>query len=73
MSDAAPALAPPSKPLAIRALNAAGGALRALGLPLVRLDEASLLAEASRKTGLDDFGDARFREPLGLLLDSLER
>ena len=44
-----------------------------LGLPLMRLDEASLLAEASRKTGLDDFGDARFREPLRLLLDSLER
>jgi hypothetical protein len=73
VSDAAPALTPPPKPLAIRALNAAGGALRAIGLPLVRLDEASLLTEASRKTGLDDFGDARFREPLRLLLDSLER
>jgi sulfotransferase family protein len=73
LSDAAQALTPPPKPLAIRALNAAGGALRALGLPLVRLDEASLLAEASRKTGLDDFGDARFREPLRLLLDSFER
>jgi hypothetical protein len=72
MSNATAALLPPSKPIAIRALNAAGGALRALGLPLVRLDEASLLAEASRKTGLADFGDARFREPLRLLLDSLE-
>jgi hypothetical protein len=66
-------LAPPPKPLGVRALNAAGGALRALGLPLVRLDADGLLAEAARRTGLDDFGDARFREPLGLLLDAYER
>ena len=73
MSAAAPSLAPPSKPLGVRALNAAGGALRALGLPLVRLDAAALMAEATRRTGLDDFGDPRFREPLGLLLDAFER
>ena len=73
MSAAAPRLAPPPKPLGVRALNAAGGALRALGLPLVRLDEAALMAEATRRTGLDDFGDERFREPLQLLLDGFER
>lgn len=63
---------PPRMPLPVRALNAAGGALRTLGVPLVRLDEQSLLREASRRTGLEDFGDARFRKPLGLLLASLE-
>jgi hypothetical protein len=60
-------------PFALRALNAAGGSLRTLGLPLVRLDEPALLAEASRRTRLDDFGDAAFREPLRLLVQSLER
>jgi len=64
-------LAPPQMPLGLRVVNAAGGALRALGLPLVRLDEASLLAEASRRTGLDDFGGDAFREPLRRLLASL--
>ncbi len=34
-------------------------------------DEASLLAEARANTGLDDFGDDAFREPLGVLLKSL--
>jgi len=73
VSGSAPRLAPPPKPLGVRALNVAGGALRALGLPLVRLDEASLLAEAMRRTGLEDFGDERFREPLRLLLAAFER
>jgi hypothetical protein len=68
----APALAPPSKPIAVRALNAAGGALRSLGIPLVRLDEASLLADASRRTGLDDFGDERFHDPLRRAIASFE-
>src|SRR6185503_10133496 len=39
----------------------------------VRLDEAALIAEATRRTGFDDFGDERFREPLRLLLDAFER
>ena len=65
VSDAASALAPPPKPLGVRALNAAGGALRALGLPLVRLDEASLLAEASRDARASTTSaTTRFREPL---------
>jgi len=51
------------RPLGLRLLNRVG-ALRTAGLPLVRLDEASLLAEASRRTGLEDFGDDGFRDPL---------
>jgi len=35
-------------------------------------DELSLLAEARQQTGLEDFGDARFHEPLRRLLYSLE-
>lgn len=34
-------------------------------------DEASLLAEARRKTGLEEFGDPAFRAPLRTLLDAL--
>ncbi|MBK7951640.1 MAG: sulfotransferase [Deltaproteobacteria bacterium] len=37
-----------------------------------RLDEASLLAEARAKTGLRDFGDESFLEPMRRLLWSLE-
>ena len=61
-----------SRPLGLRLLNGVGGALRAAGLPLVRLDEASLLAEASRRARLDDFGDDAFRDPLRRLLASYE-
>ncbi len=72
MTGSPPALVPPTKPLALRALNAAGGALRALGVPLVRLDDSAFLAEATARTTLEDFGDARFRDALRRLLASLE-
>jgi hypothetical protein len=39
----------------------------------IAFDEDSLLAEARQKTGLEDFGDERFHEPLRRLLDSLDR
>src|SRR5437868_13789538 len=41
------------------------------GLAMSILDESSILAEARSSTGLDDFGDASFREPLRRLLSSL--
>jgi hypothetical protein len=41
--------------------------------PVAVFDEASILAEARQKAGFDDFGDESFREPLRVLLDSLER
>lgn len=37
-----------------------------------RLDESSLLAAARERTGLSEFGDETFREPLRMLLWSLE-
>ena len=60
------------RPLGLRFINSVGGALRVAGLPLVRLDEASLLKRAAKNTGLNDFGDAHFREPLRVLLDAYE-
>ncbi len=39
---------------------------------LLPLDEAHLLAAAQRRTGLADFGDEGFREPLRMILGDLE-
>jgi hypothetical protein len=60
----------PYRPRLIHAFNAAGR-LPLLRHLLPRLEEVSLLAAARRKTGLEDFGDDAFREPLRVLLDSL--
>ena len=64
---------PPRLPLAVRAANQVAGALRAVGVPLARLDEAHLVAAATRSTGLSDLGDEPCLEPLRILLGSLER
>jgi Sulfotransferase family len=63
----------PARPLGLRLLNGVGRGLRAAGVPLVRLDEEALRVRAMRETGLEAFGDVRFREPLGRLLESFER
>jgi len=62
-------LAEPRLPWPVRILNRAlapfaGG---------VRLDEGALLTTVMKKTGLTDFGDERFREPLRVLVDALKR
>jgi hypothetical protein len=62
----------PARPIGLRILNGMGGALRAAGWPLVRLDEASLLERATKTTGLTDFGTPAFRDPLRRLLDAFE-
>jgi len=59
-------------PLALRLLNAFGGAVRATGLPFVSLDPESLLERARRATGLTDFGDECFRRPFAVLLQAFE-
>jgi hypothetical protein len=41
-------------------------------IPTVRLDEKSLMEEATKNTGLSDFGDESFLEGFRRLLDSLE-
>jgi len=63
---------PPKLPRAVRAANRVGGALRAAGLPLVRLDPDSLVAAAAREAGAEDFGEGPFLDPLRILLASLE-
>lgn len=50
-----------------------GACTSTAGVPRVRLDEASLLAEARERTGLADFGEESFRDPLAMLLESIER
>jgi hypothetical protein len=61
------------RPLGLRVMNAIGGALRAAGVPLLKLDEAGLLDRAARNTGLSDFGDDWFRDPLRRLLAAFEQ
>ena len=61
------------RPLGLRLMNGIGGALQRVGVPLVRLDEERLLTEATRRTGLSDFGDEWFRDPLRRLLDAYEK
>lgn len=62
----------PRRPIAIRLLNAAGRIGERIGLPMARLDESKLLAEAQRRARLEDFGNESFRAGLGVLLASLE-
>jgi hypothetical protein len=61
-----------ARPFAIRALNGAGRLLRAAGLPVIRLEDRSLLERAAQATSLSDFGDPSFRAPLRLYLEALE-
>jgi hypothetical protein len=53
-------------------MNAVGRLLRAAGVSAARLDSGWLLDRAARNTGLSDFGDAAFREPLQRLLRAYE-
>lgn len=61
----------PARPEWVEELNAFG---RQLGSPaaLVSLDATSVLTTASDLTGLDDFGDGRWREGLTVFLQALE-
>ncbi|HXQ20931.1 MAG TPA: sulfotransferase [Candidatus Acidoferrales bacterium] len=61
-----------TRPWGLRVMNAVGSAVRAAGVPLLALDESTLLARAARRTGLSDFGDSFFREPLRVLLHAFE-
>lgn len=66
---------PPAKSyhrLPIRAINGVIRGLNSVNLARTSLDEASLLMEARKQTGLEEFGDERFLVPMRLLLDSLE-
>ncbi len=63
----------PHRPLPVRALNGLLGLTSRFGRRGVSLDPASLMAAAEEATGLLDFGEPSFREPLKVLVDSIER
>ena len=61
----------PKHRLPVRALNRAIGGLRALGVKRRPLDADRMMTWARRMTGLKDFGDPAFEEPLRRLLDDI--
>ena len=73
MMSAQDTIEKPPRSLSVRLYNRVGGWLRTLGLPMGSLTESSLIARARRRTGLVDFGDESFREPLGVLLRAYEQ
>ena len=60
----------PYRPRSVALLNRAGRVVRRLGLD-DRLDVDRMIAAARRKTGLSDFGDEWFLEPLEVLVESI--
>jgi hypothetical protein len=60
------------RPVVVELLNRAGWLLEKTGLLRLRAGESALMDAARRRTGLADFGDDSFREPLGRLLHSLK-
>jgi hypothetical protein len=61
----------PFRRLPVAAANGLGRAMKRLGVGS-DLDVDALMASARRKAGLEDFGDEWFREPLKVLVDSLD-
>jgi hypothetical protein len=60
-------------PLPVRLMNLAGRGANAIGLRPIDLSLDKLLQTAMDNTGLNDFGESDFREPLSLLLQDLEQ
>ncbi len=53
-------------------MNLAGEGARWIGLNPIKLDVEGLLEKAATNTGLSDFGEDEFRQPLALLVEGLE-
>lgn len=62
----------PPFPLPMRVALAAWKAVARTGIGVPRFDEAQMIAEARRNTGLHDFGDDDFVEPMRRLFHSFE-
>ncbi len=60
-------------PLPVRLLNLAGRGANAVGLQPIKLNLDQLLRTAMDNTGLSDFGESDFYQPLALLLEGLEK
>lgn len=69
---AAPIWETTRRPAWVKAVNAAGSALRRAGVRWPGLDPESLLRDARRRARLDDFGDGRFRAGLDALVGAFE-
>jgi Sulfotransferase family len=57
----------------VQLFNATGARLRDIGLPLVPFEAESFMDQACKKTGLQDFGNSTFLEPLKVLLEACEK
>ena len=62
----------PPFPLPMRAALAAWKGVSRLGIGVPRFDEAKMIAEARKNTGLHDFGDDDFVEPMRRLFHAFE-
>ena len=60
-------------PLPVRFLNMVGRSVNTIGFQPLNLSLDKLLQTASDNTGLSDFGEGDFRQPLALLLEGLEK
>ncbi len=60
-------------PLHIRAVDSLVGIADRLGAPFARLDQAHILEYARRRSGLHDFGDPAFLEPMSLVIDNAQK
>lgn len=63
----------PYRPRALALVNRTAALLAQLGAGGRRLDVDDLIRTATTRSGLDDFGGDGFREPLAVLVDSIER
>jgi hypothetical protein len=63
----------PYRPAAIALVNRVGRSLWKLGIGGKPITVGEVLSDARRKVALDDFGDEGFREPLEVLVDSINR
>src|ERR1043166_9213866 len=70
---ASPLIRRPFQRMPIRFANAIGRGLDRLGMQGGLLDPDAACKEAVLTTGVDDFGDETFREPLKVLLESAQR
>ena len=64
--------APSPRPEWVTELNRIGREMELGGESLASLSPESLFKQAHSRRGLDDFGGGEFREPLQVLLGSLE-
>lgn len=61
-----------ARPAFARALNRGGRVIARGGVSLVRLDPVQLVADARRRTGLDDLGEGAIADPLARVARSLD-